>query len=87
MLFLFCLFSKGDLSSPTRDGTHGPALGDDSLNHWTTREVPIFVVVFFFFKILRQMPSLGHTYGYPRGSRIISWEAFYHFENELARTT
>lgn len=41
----------------------------------------------FFFKILRQMPSLGHTYGYPRGSRIISWEAFYHFENELARTT
>ena len=50
MLFLFCLFSKGDLSSPTRDGTHGPALGDDSLNHWTTREVPIFVVVFFFFQ-------------------------------------
>ena len=28
-----------DLSSTTRDGTVPPALGAQSLNHWTTREV------------------------------------------------
>ena len=28
-----------DLSSPTRDGTCAPALGVQSLNHWTSREV------------------------------------------------
>ena len=29
-----------DLSSPTRDQTHAPAVKVRSLNHWTTREVP-----------------------------------------------
>ena len=29
------------LGSPTRDGTHAPALEARSLNHWTSREVPI----------------------------------------------
>ena len=29
-----------DLSSLTRDGTHTPCLGRQSLNHWTAREVP-----------------------------------------------
>ena len=28
-----------DLSSPTRDQTHTPGIGGQSLNHWTTREV------------------------------------------------
>ena len=29
-----------DLSSPTRDRTHTPCIGRQSLNHWTTSEVP-----------------------------------------------
>ena len=35
-------FSQGmwDLSSPTRDRTCTPCSGRQSLNHWTTREVP-----------------------------------------------
>ena len=32
-----------DLSSPTRDRTHVPCIGRWILNHWTTREVPIFI--------------------------------------------
>ena len=31
--------SMWDLSSPTRDPTHGSAMGVWSLNHWATREV------------------------------------------------
>ena len=29
-----------DLSSPTKDQTHIPCIGRQSLNHWTSREVP-----------------------------------------------
>ena len=36
-----------DLSSPTRDGTLTPCIGRRSLNHWTTREVPIFPMFCF----------------------------------------
>ena len=38
LLFLASQFGMQDLSSPTRDRT--PALGAQSLNHWTAREVP-----------------------------------------------
>ena len=30
-----------DLSYPTRDGTHTPCFGRQTLNHWTARKVPI----------------------------------------------
>ena len=40
-LFLFWLHAMQDLSSPTRDQTHGPASGAQSLNHCIAREVPI----------------------------------------------
>ena len=33
-----------DLSSLTRDGTHVPCLGGRILYHWTTREVPDFLL-------------------------------------------
>ena len=33
-------FLKGDPSSSTRDQTHTPWMGRQSLNHWTTREAP-----------------------------------------------
>ena len=36
---IFCLF--GGLSFLTRDGTDTPCIGRRSLNHWTTREVPV----------------------------------------------
>ena len=32
-------------SSWTRDGTHVPCIGSQVLNHWTTGEVPGFVLV------------------------------------------
>ena len=44
--FLFCSWimaisrGKWDTSSPTRDWTCTPCIGKQSLNHWTSREVP-----------------------------------------------
>ena len=32
-----------DLSSQTKDWSHAPPSGVQSLNHWTTREVPICI--------------------------------------------
>ena len=34
-----------DLSSQTRDGTRTPCNGRRSLNHWTTREVPVLLLI------------------------------------------
>ena len=34
-----------DLSSPTRDQTHVPCTGRQILNHWTTREVPLILLL------------------------------------------
>ena len=31
----------GDLSSPTRDQIHIPCIARQTLNHWTSREVPL----------------------------------------------
>ena len=36
--------SRWDLGAPTKDGTSTPALGAWSLNHGTSKEVPIFSV-------------------------------------------
>ena len=33
-----------DLSSLTRDKTHIPCIGRRILNHWTTREIPVYLV-------------------------------------------
>ena len=38
--FFFWLQGMWDLSSPTRDQTHTRCIRRESLNHWTTREVP-----------------------------------------------
>ena len=45
-------------SSPTRDGTRPPALGAWDLSHWTTREVPVLVMLF-----LRLVLTLGINSG------------------------
>ena len=39
--FLVALCGRQDLSSPARSHTYAPAVEPWSLNHWTTREVPI----------------------------------------------
>ena len=38
--FFAMLYGKWDLSFPTKDYTHAPALEAWSLNHWTSRRVP-----------------------------------------------
>ena len=56
MVFLFLYFEGGgppprgmwDLSSPPRTEPMSPAPEVWSLNHWTTREVPIFLFELYF---------------------------------------
>ena len=40
LLFLAALCGMWDLSFPTRDQTGAQCSGEESLNHWTTKEVP-----------------------------------------------
>ena len=40
-----------DLSSPTQNQTCAPAVEVQSLNHWTTREVPNVLIFLFYFLI------------------------------------
>ena len=47
-LFLATPCGMWDLSSLTRLQTHIPCVGRQSLNHWTTREVPTVCLYFFF---------------------------------------
>ena len=44
LFILATVLGMRDLSSLTRDGTHVPYTAVQSLNHWTTREVPIKVI-------------------------------------------
>ena len=41
MFWFFWLRGMWDLTSPTRDRTHTHFIGRQSLNYWTTREVPL----------------------------------------------
>ena len=41
----FWLQGMWDLSFPTRDRTHNPCIGRQSLNHWTAREVPAWLLL------------------------------------------
>ena len=38
-------YGMWDLSSLTRDGTRAPCIGRQILNHWATREAPIFLLI------------------------------------------
>ena len=40
-IFFWLCCATWDPSSPTRDRTHSPCIGNSSLNHWTAREVPV----------------------------------------------
>ena len=49
-----------DLSSPTRDRTSPPAL--ETLNHWTSREIPFFLILWYYiFKCNFAVPYM-YTY-------------------------
>ena len=50
--------STWELSSPTRDRTHYPHKGRQSLNHWTTREVRLSI--FFSHKMHTFPPLVSH---------------------------
>ena len=43
-VLVFWLRGVWDLNSPTRDRTHTPCTGRRSLNHWTTKVVPMFLL-------------------------------------------
>ena len=44
LVYLALLHSMWDLSFPTRDQPEPPALGAQSLNYWTTSEVPLILL-------------------------------------------
>ena len=44
-----------DLISPTRNQTRTPYIGRQSLNHWTTREVPLISLFSLILKLVAQM--------------------------------
>ena len=51
-----------DPSSSTRDQTHTPCIERQSLNHWTAREVPIFLISAF---CLRPSTGVREPYSLP----------------------
>ena len=57
--------SMQDLSSSTRGQTHNPAVGEQSVNHWNTREVPSSL----FFFTGRMYFYFMYFKGFPDGSR------------------
>ena len=64
LLFYVLVFWPGGmsvLSSLTRDRTHIPCIGRQSLNHWTTREVSA-LLFFFSFKYLFISAAPGLSY-------------------------
>ena len=63
-LFHVLGFSPGgmwDLSFPTRDWTATPFIGRQSLNHWTTREVPHILNQAHSFHIQKHTHTHFHT--------------------------
>ena len=45
-VLVFWPWGMWDPNSPTWDGTHTPCIGRWSLNHWTAREVSVFILLF-----------------------------------------
>ena len=47
MLWFFGGWGMWDLGSPTKNWIHTPCTGRWNLNHWTTREFPLVVLIYF----------------------------------------
>ena len=58
-VLVFWLRGMWDLSSLTRDRTWTLCIGSQSLNHWTTREVPYFLAVLGLRFCVRAFPICG----------------------------
>ena len=50
------LHGMWDLSSPTRDQTHGPYIGSLEVNHWSTREVSLQGQILSSFDVWHKCP-------------------------------
>ena len=61
-LLFGCAMSYAGSSSPTRDQTWAPALGAQSLSHWTTREI----IIIFQYRAFEQ--------SFEPGQPMFSWE-------------
>ena len=72
MFWFFGQEGCGGLSSWTKDRTHSPCIGRWSLNHWTTREVPVnyFVVLIPWSQKSCLSPSPLHV-GYVKGKACV----------------
>ena len=55
VFLVFWLWSMLDLISSTRNQTRTPYIGRQSLNHWTTREVPLISLFSLILKLVAQM--------------------------------
>ena len=49
------------LSSLTRDQTDTPCIGRQSLNHWTTREVPTVLLPSLVAQLVKNLPAMQET--------------------------
>ena len=58
-----------DLSSPTRDRTRIPCIGRRILYHWTTGEVPVYVLLLYLLSFLPPPLSLSYD-GWGQGSHM-----------------
>ena len=78
---ILALQGMWDLSSLTRDQTFIPCVGRWSLNHWTTREVPMYTIYVqkkpgFILEIWGNIENLDvkiDTKNVPRGNCLVIW--------------
>ena len=61
MFLFFGPEACGNLSSPTRDQTHTPCIGRQSLNHWSAREVPAMALFDSHFTFSGALVSLSNN--------------------------
>ena len=63
VLLLFMFWPRGmyNLSSPTRDQTCFLCIGRQSLNHWTTREVPTVLLASLVTQLVKNLPAIQET--------------------------
>ena len=64
LFYVLIFWPRGmwDLSSPTRNQTRAPCIVRQSLNHWTTREVPIVFIMCVCVACWNSVPKYPCTY-------------------------
>ena len=74
-----------DLTSSNRDRTHTPCIGRLSCNHWTTREVPLFILFPNRFSIYRLMSNGGKEQNKQTKKPACSYPKVEHFPGRRER--